>query len=139
MSIICKSQISYLIVEKKKKSKVLTPELLIIMDDLSVEELRHKVVYNVLKKNRHYKAQIIISSQNGLDILPASRKQIDYWVMLGGLEEKMLETIFNAAAFPTSLAMYMKMYKQAVKERFGFLFASTKGEFRMNFNKKFEL
>jgi hypothetical protein len=125
---------------KDEKRKVIAPELLIIFDDMPVEELRHKLVYNILKKNRHYKAQIIISSQYGLDINANSRKQVDYWLLLGGLQESMLKNIYNSGGFSMSFEIFMKMYKQATREQYGFLMASSIFEdYRINFSEQFTL
>lgn len=123
-----------------QKRRVIAPELLIVFDDMPVEELRHKLVYNILKKNRHYKAQIIISSQYGLDINTNSRKQIDYWLLLGGLQETMLKNIYNSGGFSVNQEIFMRMYKQATREQYGFLLASAIFEdYRINFNEQFTI
>jgi hypothetical protein len=126
--------------EVDHKRRVIAPELLVIFDDMPAEELRSKIVYNILKKNRHYKAQIIISSQYGLDINANSRKQIDYWILLGGLQESMLKNIYNSGGFAVNQEIFLRMYKQATREKFGFLLASSNHEdYRINFNEKFVL
>ena len=62
--------------KKVKKSKYRCAEYMIVLDDLS-NELKSKSLLTLLKKNRHYKSKIIISSQWLHDLLPESRKQID--------------------------------------------------------------
>ena len=47
--------------KKKKKSKYRCCEYMIVFDDLS-GELKSKSLLNLLKKNRHYKSKLIISS-----------------------------------------------------------------------------
>jgi len=61
---------------KPRKAKYRAPEYMIILDDLS-NELKSKSLVTLLKKNRHFKCKVVISSQWLNDCLPESRKQCD--------------------------------------------------------------
>ena len=64
---------------------------MIVFDDLS-GELKSKSLLNLLKKNRHYKSKLIISSQWIHDLLPESRKQMDVFIVFKGFTKlKMME------------------------------------------------
>jgi hypothetical protein len=76
--------------EPKRKKKYTTPEYLIILDDLSTE-LKNTSLISLLKKNRHFKSRIIVSSQYLNDLAPQSRRQIDLLVLFGNLPEKKSE------------------------------------------------
>jgi hypothetical protein len=68
----------------------------IIFDNLS-SDLKDPNVSHILKKNRHLKTKIIISSQYILDIAPISRRQIYVNMLFSGLnEDKLMEVFKNA-------------------------------------------
>ena len=73
--------------KKSKKSKYRCQEYMIVLDDLS-NELKSKSLLTLLKKNRHYRSKIIISSQWLHDLLPESRKQIALFMVFKGFPEK---------------------------------------------------
>ena len=80
--------------KKEKKSKYLTPEYIIIFDDLS-SELKSKSLLSLLKFNRHFKAKLIISSQWLHDLLPESRKQIDLFLIFKGFSEEKIALFYK--------------------------------------------
>ena len=65
---------------KERKSKYQAPEYMIVFDDLS-DELKSKSLFTLMKKNRHFKTKLIISSQWLHDLLPESRKQLDVFII----------------------------------------------------------
>ena len=71
----------------RKPKKPEPPEYIIILDDMSYE-LRDKTLSALVKQNRHYKANVFISSQWIHDILPDTLKQIDVFLLFRGLPEK---------------------------------------------------
>ena len=52
--------------------KPVAPECIFIFDDMSAE-LRKEDINCLLKKHRHYKCKIILSSQSTTDLNPSSR------------------------------------------------------------------
>lgn len=122
---------------KERASKYLTPEYIIVLDDLS-NELKSRSLLFLLKKNRHYKIKFIISSQWVNDLLPESRKQIDLWIVFAGLQEKKILEIYKDCDSSVPFENFYNMYKIATKNLHSFLYIDTQfDEFRCNFNKQF--
>jgi hypothetical protein len=125
--------------EKERPSKYRTPEYMIILDDLSTE-LKNKSLVSLLKKNRHFKSKIIISSQYWNDLLPESRKQLDYILMFKSMPENKLKEIYRDADLSLDFETFQKIYRYSTKEPFNFLYIDCiNGDFRKNFNMKFNL
>ena len=119
---------------KKKKSKYRSPEYIIILDDLSTE-LRKPAVASLLKKNRHFFSKIIVSSQWHNDLLPESRKQIDYWLIFKDIPLHKLQELHRDADVHVPFEQFQKVYHYATKEPFNFLYVDCgKKEFRKNFS-----
>ena len=85
---------------KKSKKKAIEPNYLVILDDLGTE-CRHPSVTQLLKTNRHYHAKILVSSQQVTDLDPASRRQLDYMLLLGGIPRDKLTLIYTIAEIST--------------------------------------
>lgn len=125
--------------EKKKKKKPKPPEYWFIFDDLSTE-LRNTSVEKLLKKNRHFKARTIISSQYLNDLMPASRLQLDYVLVFPNLPEEKLEELRRNTDLPLTFDQLKKMYKKATEKPFNFLYVNTRTpDYRVNFNQQFSL
>ena len=107
--------------EKPRKEKLRSPEHIIILDDLSTE-LKNKSITALLKKNRHFKAKIIISSQYLNDLLPESRKQLDYFILFRGHPKKKVEEIHRDCDASIPLDEFYDMYKFATEEPYSFLY-----------------
>ena len=120
--------------KKKKKEKKQAPEYIIILDDLS-NELKCRSLVTLLKKNRHFKAKIILSSQYLNDMLPEARKQMDYFLIFRGQPKKKLDEIYRDADVAVDAEEFYDIYKFATEKEFSFLYIDTKtSEFRRNFN-----
>ena len=125
--------------KKKKKPKYRAPEYLIVLDDLS-NELKSKSLVTLLKMNRHFKAKIIISSQWLNDLLPESRKQIDYTLVFKGQSKKKLEEIYTDCDISVEMDEFFDIYQQATQMEHSFLYIDgRRNEFRRNFDKLFIL
>ena len=123
--------------KKKRKSKYQAPEYIIVFDDLA-DELKTPSLFTLLKKNRHYKTKIIISSQWINDLFPQSRKQLDLIMLFKGFNEKKLEEIHKDCDTRVPLETFLKIYKIATKKPFSFLYIDTRSDtFRRNFNREF--
>jgi len=124
--------------EKPKKLKYRAPEFLIVLDDLSTE-LKSKSLTALLKKNRHFRMKIVISSQYWNDLLPESRKQLDYILVFKAIPENKLEEIYHDADLSIPFEQFVVMYHQATKQQFSFLYIDTRNEeFRRNFNSRLQ-
>lgn len=123
--------------KKEKKEKYLTPEQIIILDDLSTE-LRNQSVASLIKKNRHYKALVLISSQYLKDLTPATRQNIDVWIIFRGQEMKLLKTVHEDASVPFSFDQFVGMYKKAMEHDRSFFYVnSTYDDYRIRFTHQF--
>ncbi len=117
-----------------KKEKTLAPEIIFVLDDLG-SELRHKSVANLLKKNRHYRSKVIISSQYVNDLEPSAIKQLDYWIGFKGHSQDKMKLIHKHLDLATPFDRFYEMYKIATKDPYTFLYVDTVKElFRKNFN-----
>lgn len=122
--------------EYKTKSKTISPDHILVFDDLS-NELRNPILNHLLKTNRHYKMKIILSSQYVHDIAPEAWRQIDYVILFGGHSRSKLEQLHKRLDMSTPFELFHKMYKSATEKKFNFLYVDTINEiFRINFNKQ---
>ncbi|RZI45303.1 hypothetical protein [Candidatus Finniella inopinata] len=120
----------------EKKSKFLGPEWIVIIDDNS-NELRS--VSTLLKKNRHLKCKVIISSQYFNDLTPQSRKQLDYIILFKGHSIKKLQEIHRDADLSIDFNDFVKAYELTTEEKFCFLYVDCiNGLLRKNFNTSIE-
>lgn len=124
---------------KKKKSKILAPEYIIIFDDLS-DQLKDKCLTTLMKQNRHFKAKIIVSTQYLKDVLPESRKQCDVWILFRGLPEAELKIIYANSSQKIPLELFMYLYEKATEKPFSFFYIDKNNrEYRRNFDEVFDL
>lgn len=125
--------------EKPKKKKYIAPEYLIILDDLSTE-LKNTALISLLKKNRHFKSRILISSQYLNDVSPQARRQIDLLILFGNLPEKKLKEIYKDFDISLTYEEFIKIYKNSTKDKFNFLYLDlNNNDYRKNFNLKYEI
>lgn len=124
---------------KVKKSKYRSPEYIIIFDDLS-NELKSPALTSLLKKNRHFKAKILVSSQYLNDLPPQSRKQMDNILIFKGQPQKKLDEIYRDFDIAISPEQFYIIYQKATEKLYSFLYIDRFNDtFRRNFNFEFEL
>ena len=109
---------------KKRKSRKLSHEIIFIFDEQG-SLLRNQKVTDLLKKNRHYKTKVIISSQYIHDLQPGALKQLDYMIVFGGQPEDKLKLIHKHLDLSFSFDMFHNIYKQATSKCFSFLYIYT--------------
>ena len=125
--------------KKSKKSKYRCCEYMIIFDDLS-SELKSKSLLNLLKKNRHYKSKLIISSQWIHDLLPESRKQLDLFIIFKGFAEKKIYELYKDCDSSIPFETFYNMYQQATQRPHSFFYVDSRSDkCRSNFNQQFIL
>jgi hypothetical protein len=127
---------------KKKKEyvpKKVSPEVCFIFDDCS-DMLRNPAVATLLKKNRHLKANVIISSQFIHDLVPASIKQLDYFITFKSFSEEKMALIHKGLDLSIEFNQLWNIYQHCTSKPFSFLYINVRTEqYRCNFNKKLEI
>jgi len=118
----------------ERPSKYQTPDLIFVLDDLG-SGLRDKSVSDLLKKNRHYKSKVIMSSQYLNDLRPEAIKQLDYLLIFPGQSQDKMELVYKHLDLGYDLEYFIEKYHEATKEKFNFLYVdAVSDELRQNFN-----
>jgi hypothetical protein len=125
--------------EKERPLKYQAPDWIFVLDDLS-DELRKPIIATFLKKNRHFRAKMLVSSQYMNDLYPSARKQLDYVILFGGHSQKKIDEIHRDVDIHISKEEFYEIYKFATAEKYSFLYVDVRGgTFRRNFNEEIEL
>lgn len=125
--------------DAKKKATKLYPKYMFIFDDLSTE-LKNKYVDFLLKMNRHIQAKVLISTQWLNDLLPSSRRQMDYYILFKGLTPEKLEAVYKDADLHVDYETFVEVYEAATVKKYSFLYIDVGGAtFRQNFNTEITL
>ncbi|EFA77430.1 hypothetical protein PPL_12646, partial [Heterostelium album PN500] len=104
------------------KKKYEYPEYIIIFDDLS-NELKNKMIPQLMKIHRHFRMKVIISSQNWKDTHSDIRKgNLDYILLFRNIPEDVLETIYDENPSYIGYKKWITAYKYSTKEPFNFFF-----------------
>jgi hypothetical protein len=126
--------------EKKKaapyKPKKLAPQHIFCFDDIS-QELKNVGLLALLKKSRHLKASVYISSQYLLDLTPAALKQLSYFLCFRSMTQDKLEHIHKMLDLSIDLEKFYDIYDFATREPYSFMYTDMKNQtFRKNFSKE---
>jgi len=101
--------------------------------------LKNPAVATLLKKNRHLKANCIISSQYLHDLKPESIKQLDYFIAFKSFSEDKLQLVHKGLDLSLEFDKFWTMYQHCVEKPYSFLYVNVRTEdYRCNFNKKIE-
>jgi hypothetical protein len=120
--------------KKERKPKLKAPDWLIIIDDLA-DEISDRSLPTLIKKHRHYKTQLLISNQTLNDLPLSGRKNLDYWMMFGGLDSLKLREIYDRCTLQIDYQQFEDLYYDATRKPYNFFyFCSYKNDFRRNFN-----
>jgi len=120
--------------ERPNKKGILYPEKIIIFDDLS-EQIKDVFLSALLKKNRHFKSMVIVSSQFPNDLPPSSRSQFDYVFSWAGHNAKKQNVLRRMCDTNITEDEFSKLYYYATKEKYNFLLCDCRNnQFRKNFN-----
>ncbi len=123
--------------KKKRKSKYKSQEYMIVFDDLS-SELKSRSLLALMKKNRHYKSKLLISSQWPHDLLPESRKQLDVILIFKGFTEQKLKELYKDCDSSIPFDTFYAMYKEATEKPFSFMYIDCRNDrIRQNFDKEY--
>lgn len=128
-------------VKKKKKSKYIAPKTLILFDDISDEiSSKKSMVDTLLKRNRHHKATIVISSQYLNDLKPGSIANLNYVILFGGTSDVKLKELYERLSLPIEYEKFHEIYTFATKAKYSFLYVDRdRNEYRKNFNEKISI
>lgn len=124
---------------KPRKSKYQSPEYMFILDDLSTE-LKSISLTSLIKKNRHFNSKVIVSSQYFNDMDKQARKQMDYFLIFKGQEQKKLDEVYKDASISIGEKLFYTLYENATKPKYSFLYIDTANQtFRRNFNVEYNI
>ena len=115
------------------------PEYIIILDDLS-SELKKKSVAALLKKNRHFKCKVIVSSQWLNDLAPESLRQMNIVCLFHGFSLEKLQEFHSKSNLGVPFDKFLEMYEDATTEPYSFLYVDTdNGTYRKKFNLEYSV
>ena len=125
--------------EEEKKPKMISPEYIIIMDDLSTE-LKNPSVNHLLKRNRHFKSKVIISSQYIHDLMPEAIQQLDYILLWPNIPDMKLRKIHENLDLSIDFPLFKTLYENATQEPHNFQYVDIRNEmYRKNFNQQYKM
>ncbi len=125
--------------KRKRKPKKLSPEVVFIFDDLG-NSIRSSSLASLLKKNRHFKSKVILSSQYLHDLQPESIRQLDYLLAFKGLSKEKLIKVHKGLDLAVDFTTFETIYENATKDKYCFLYIdAVNNEFRKCFDKKYSL
>ena len=117
---------------KKRKPAKVAQETIIVLDDLSAE-CRRKSVASLMKKNRHFKCKVIISSQHPNDLQPESLKQLQVAILFGGHSDDKLIKFHRDLDLTIDRDTFIDMYREVTLKPFNFLYVDVgRGRYRKN-------
>lgn len=127
-------------IKKKKKPKKISQKYLIILDDIS-NELKNPIISTLLKKNRHLKCKILMSSQYYNDLTPASRRQIDNYLLFSNLNEDKIKEIYQNSDMEISFDHLISMYYDTTHgKKYSFLYLNPGlSDYRDGFDKQYSI
>jgi len=122
--------------KKEYKPKKKAPEHIFLLDDIS-NELKNPSLLALLKKSRHIKSTIYISSQYLLDLPPQALKQLSYFLCFRSMTREKLEHIYKMLDLSIDEEKFYDLYDYATKDPYCFLYVDMKNQrFRKNFSKE---
>ena len=114
------------------------PKYFIVLDDISGELRSKKDVQMLIKHMIYYKCKIAVCSQFPNDIDPATRTQIDFWMLFKGFGKEKLEEVYPQFDFrDLEFEGFYEIYKEVTKIPHNFLYIDRdNNELRNNFDSK---
>jgi hypothetical protein len=119
--------------DEPDKHKDRVPEHCFILDDLTVHELQHNSVVNLLKKSRHYKAKVIVSTQAIIHLVKSAWAQLSELCLFGGFAEDYLRLLYKRIPTHVPYSAFELAYNEVTSEKHRFLTIYLRtGEWRVN-------
>lgn len=128
--------------QKIKKSKVIYPAWIIVIDDLSGEMSKSAALERLLKTNRHFSCMVIISSQSLNDLNPRQIGQLEYVLLFGKIPDEKLKETYDKLAIYMPWETFYNLYRDATKEKYGFLYVGRGSDgiqYRKGFTEAYNL
>lgn len=126
-------------IKKPRKPKYVSPDYIIIFDDLS-DELKNKAIPKLMKIQRHFGTKIIISTQSYKDTDAKIRKgNLDYVLLYKGIPIETLEEIWSEQSITAPLPAFIEMYFHATQEKYHFLLIDRTGSFRKDYDREYKV
>lgn len=123
--------------KKEEDYETSAPEHWVIIDDMDQEQLRAKCLDNNLKKCRHYKARILISTQHIIHVTPSALTQLSMVCFWKGFSPNYMAKLHDRLAMHAVIdfKQFWLLYSMATKEDHSFLtYYLTDGSFRSGFS-----
>ncbi len=122
-----------------KRDPYQAPEFILVFDDIS-HELKLPSLVSLLKRNRHYKLKVIISSQYLNDLKPESTRQLDYCLLFKGQSDDKLAKVIKDCDLAIDLPTLKTIYDDATREDYGFLYIDVRHDaFRKCFDRLYQI
>lgn len=93
----------------KRKSKYKYSKYIIVLDDLG-DRLHDSDLMELMKRNRHYRCTVILSTQYLNDIKSEGIRQLDYCMIFKNFSEDKVEELYAKLAPGISLDLFKKIY-----------------------------
>jgi hypothetical protein len=93
-----------------------------------------------MKKGRHFRFNILVSSQYYLDLLPGARQQIDYYLLWKGIAESpTLEKMYKDGNPSIDWTTFLTLYQNAsTRTKYSFFYAGVRSDdYRCSFDHKY--
>jgi hypothetical protein len=105
-----------------------------VLDDLSSKELRSQAILDVLRRSRHFKVKVYISSQAILAILPASMQQLSVICVWKGMSEHYMKELHTRITCTIPWDDFYALYRSITEMKHQFMTIYTRtGAIRMSF------
>jgi hypothetical protein len=124
---------------KRRKPAKLAQKRVIVLDDIG-NELSKPSVSQLLKINRHLRCKVILSTQYLNDLSPMARRQIDVWLLFGGLKKGKLEQIIRDCDTRLDYNDFEHVYKFCTDMKYNFMYLDCASDsYRKNFNEQISI
>ena len=121
---------------KKRKKKKMAQKRIIVLDDIG-HELKKPSIDQLLKVNRHQHCKTLLSSQYLNDLSPMARRQIDCWLLFGGLKKNKLEQVVRDCDTRLEYNKFEQVYKFCTSGKYDFMTLNCDTDtYRKNFNEQ---
>ena len=129
-------------IKEKKEDKIITPEHIFVLDDLS-SDMVHPSITKLLTKNRHFKSKMFISCHHVNNLSPSGLRMIDNFLIFGNISKEKIEEVQDKIGLhfkndTKKDGMLWNIYQKATDGLYNFLYIDKNNfKFRKNFNKQF--
>lgn len=124
--------------KSRRKSK-LAQKRIIVLDDIG-NELSKPSVSQLLKINRHLRCKVILSTQYLNDLSPMARRQIDVWLLFGGLKKNKLEQVIRDCDTRLDYTEFEQIYRFCTDKKYEFMYLDCASDiYRKNFNEQISI